>query len=65
MSFFKTKSILDVRFFVCALCTSHHVAIDKDKYGLHIVPATIATSKNSKQEYYMHCVKCAKDIGRA
>ena len=59
---FQPDGILDIRLFVCKICKTPHVAIDKDKHGMHIIPSTITTSRDGKNEYFFHCVVCPKDI---
>ena len=59
---FESAGNLDVCLFVCSLCDTNHVAIDKDKHGVHIIPATITTSRDGKGEYYFHCVVCPRNI---
>ena len=53
---------MDVMLFTCVLCTTKHASTTKDKYGLHITPTTITTSRNKAGEWYYHCVQCSRDI---
>lgn len=59
---FQADAVLDTCLFVCQSCGTPHVAIDKDKRGVHIIPSTITTSRDGKNEYFFHCVVCPRDI---
>ena len=59
---FEPAGHLDACLFVCKVCATNHVGLDKDKRGVHIIPSTITTSRDGKGEYYFHCVVCPRDI---
>jgi hypothetical protein len=59
---FESAGNLNACLFVCKICNTNHVALDTDKHGVHIIPSTITTSRDRKNEYFFHCVVCPRDI---
>lgn len=44
--------------FTCKLCEAKHYSNTKNEYGVTLLPDTITTQRNSKQEWFFCCVKC-------